>query len=197
MIKGRRLGPTLMGASLLGLARPAYAHDCSSFSDCFETIAVALLVIAAIAILIAGLIFFAEFLAAAGVGGGLTWALAGGGTLATGVAVPAAAATAMEIAQAAAIGAGIMLMASVAEKHIQGAQRVIQEHIEKINNPGPNGGPEYIPKWLKDIAKHMRNILKRAERLKGQKREAAREYVRRMAEELRQLAEEYGIPWEF
>ncbi len=197
MTRGHRLHLALGGGLLLGLPSPASAHDCSSLSDCFETIAIALLVIAAIAILIAGLIFFAEFLAAAGAGGGLAWALAGGGSVATGVAVPAAAVTALEIAQAAAIGAGIMLMASVAEKHIAGAQRVIQEHIGKIDNPGPNGGPEYIPKWLKDIAKHLRNILKKAERLTGKKKEAAQEYVRKTAEQLRKLAEEHGVPWDF
>jgi len=147
--------------------------------------------------LIAGLIIFAELFAAGAVGGSLGWVLAGGGTAAGAVAVPAAAVTALEIAKAAALAAGIILMASVAEKHIQGAQRVIRDHIEKINNPNQHGGPDYIPKWLKDIAKHLRNILKKAERLKGKKKEAAEEFVRKIGEQLRQLAQEHGVPWDF
>ena len=41
-----------------------------------------------------------------------------------------------------------------ARKHIEGAKRVIEEHIAKIEDPVPYGGEAFIPKWLKDIAKH-------------------------------------------
>ncbi len=91
----------------------------------------------------------------------------------------------------------IFMAASVAERHIKGAKRVIDTHINKIKNPDPHGGPPYIPKWLKDIRKHLRNILKHAKKLKGKKRDDVLKYVKETANSLRELAKKHNIPWEF
>ena len=84
-----------------------------------------------------------------------------------------------------------------ARKHIEGAKRVIEEHIAKIEDPGPYGGKAFIPKWLKNVAKHLRNIQKYAERLTGQTKTDALEYVKDTADALQALANYHDVPWNF
>jgi hypothetical protein len=97
----------IMGLLFIFDTPVVYADNCGSLSDCFFTLAIALAVIAAIAIIVAGIIALPALLASLGGllgGGGL--ALAGGGVLGgTAVVVPAAAVTAANIAAAAAAAA--------------------------------------------------------------------------------------------
>lgn len=79
----------------------AYADNCGSLSDCFYTIAAALAAIAALALIIAGLIALPALLAALASGGGAGLALVGGGTLGGAATVPAAVIVASNIAAAA------------------------------------------------------------------------------------------------
>lgn len=78
-----------------------FAHHCGSLSDCFSTIAVALAVIAAVAIVVAGIIAFPALL------GGLGLGLGSGGvaTIGGAIAVPAAAVVAGQTAAVAGVGA--------------------------------------------------------------------------------------------
>jgi 1,2-phenylacetyl-CoA epoxidase catalytic subunit len=46
------------------------------------------------------------------------------------------------------------------------------------------------------IKKHLKNIKKYAERLKGKAREEALDFVRETAEKLRHLAEKQNYPWD-
>jgi uncharacterized protein (UPF0261 family) len=84
----------------------AYADNCGSLSDCFYTIAAALAAIAALALIIAGLIALPALLAALASGGGAGLALVGGGTLGGAATVPAAVIVASNIAAAAVAAAG-------------------------------------------------------------------------------------------
>jgi hypothetical protein len=90
-------GMALLLAYLLD-APPAYAHNCGSLSDCFQMLAIALAVIAAIALIVALVI-------ATGGGGGIALAVAGGGSLAAGSAISATAVTAAQVAAASAVAA--------------------------------------------------------------------------------------------
>jgi amino acid transporter len=82
-----------VAAAVLGGASPARADNCGSLADCFFTIAGALLVAAALALLLAFII---------GSGGTGLFALAGAGTLGGGAAVATALANAAAAAAAAA-----------------------------------------------------------------------------------------------
>jgi hypothetical protein len=88
-----RRGGVLAILTLLSGATPAFADNCGSLSDCFFTIAGALAVTAALALLLAFLI---------GSGGTGLFALAGGGALGGGSALASAAANAAAAAAAAA-----------------------------------------------------------------------------------------------
>ena len=84
-----------------------------------------------------------------------------------------------------------------ARKHIEGAKRVIEEHIAKIEDPTPYGGEAFIPKWLKNIEKHLRNIQKYAGRLTGRARTDTVEYIEETANALQELANSHNVPWDF
>jgi hypothetical protein len=102
---------TALLLALLTDVRPAFAHNCGSLSDCFQVLAVALAVIAAIALIVALVI-------ATGGGGGIALAVAGGGSLAAGSAISATAVTAAQVAAASAVAAAAaqsLAMATAAE----------------------------------------------------------------------------------
>jgi hypothetical protein len=98
---GRRVVLALLLAIVwsVTLAQPARADNCGSLSDCFFTLAAALGVIAGVAFFVGGGIWILGAL------GGITIGAGGVAVIGGSVAIPAAAATAFNVAQAAAAAA--------------------------------------------------------------------------------------------
>ncbi len=81
--------------------------------------------------------------------------------------------------------------AKQAQKKINGAMKVINEHLDRINNSGP-GDPN--KDWLKHVMKHLRNVKKYAKRLKGKAQEEALKYIDDTIEGIRDMATDHNVP---
>jgi hypothetical protein len=128
----------------------AYADNCGSLGDCFYTIAAALAVIAALALIIAGIIALPALLAALAGGGGAGLALAGGGTFGGAMAIPATAAVATNIAAAATAAAAAAAAAGSAS-----------DLIMQMSSEGTPGNNQAQNKQFRDAVRQAEKDLKR------------------------------------
>ncbi|HEX2026715.1 MAG TPA: hypothetical protein VHF25_01815 [Nitriliruptorales bacterium] len=161
--------------------RPAQADNCGSLSDCFFTLAAALAVLAAVALLVAGIIALPALLGGLG---GLSLGAGGAVVLGGSVAIPTAAATAIAVAEAlaaaaaAAAAAGSILMMSrpsgkergsdipswakgsrpnPGETPNQAAERVLSEKYGPGNYPrGPGSEFNKIKKFFERLLRRER-----------------------------------------
>jgi glycine cleavage system H lipoate-binding protein len=84
--------------------------------------------------------------------------------------------------------------AKQAQKHIDGAIYQVNEHLEKMGSVPPDDPNN--KDWLKHIKKHLNNIKKYANRLKGQSRGDALKFVEETSTKLKDAADKFNVPWD-
>jgi len=82
-----------------------------------------------------------------------------------------------------------------ARKDIAGAMKQINIHLNKISNSSGSSPNDPIKQWLKHVRKHLRNVAKAADRLKGKEQEETLKYVEDTWKQLEGMAKEHGLPW--
>ena len=85
--------------------------------------------------------------------------------------------------------------AKIARRHIAGAMRVIDEHLSRIRDYSGNPGDPGFKSLFDHIKKHLGNIKKAANRLRGSQQEETLQYVDDMMKQLEEMAREHGLPW--